>query len=111
MMYLSSYHINFEPIKNDFFLYGNHDLLATNFQLDQETYAHLCSQLNMKKIEMTYVIHCPNSFGVAWTHNDGWKMVYSGDTMPCQGLVNIGKFFSYFYVEILPLKMWASLFT
>lgn len=53
----------------------------------------------MKKIDMTYVIHCPNSFGVAWTHVDGWKLVYSGDTMPCSGLVEIGKcslFFEYF---------------
>ncbi|KAK3890834.1 hypothetical protein Pcinc_005239 [Petrolisthes cinctipes] len=90
MIYLSSYHINFEPIINDFTLYGNQNLLSTNFQLDHESYTNVCSQLDMKKIEMTFVIHCPNSFGVAWTHNDGWKIVYSGDTMPCKGLVNIG---------------------
>lgn len=70
---------------------ANHKLLAQNFALEKELYEDLCSQLDMKRIDMTYVIHCPNSFGVAWTHVDGWKLVYSGDTMPCSGLVEIGE--------------------
>jgi ribonuclease Z len=32
------------------------------------------------------VLHCPEAFGVIITHNDGWKLVYSGDTQPCPAL-------------------------
>lgn len=93
MAYLSSYHTNFEHILHDFTLIGNQRLLSNDLKLDQESYDNLCSQLDMKRIDLTFVIHCPNSFGVAWTHKDGWKLVYSGDTMPCKGLVDIGKLF------------------
>lgn len=91
LAYLISYHANFEPVLQDFSLIANHNFLAQNFTLEKDHYEELCSQLDMKKIDMTYVIHCPNSFGVAWTHVDGWKLVYSGDTMPCSGLVEIGQ--------------------
>ncbi|XP_042858689.1 ribonuclease Z, mitochondrial-like [Penaeus japonicus] len=91
LAYLISYHANFEPVLQDFSLIANHKLLAQNFALEKDLYEDLCSQLDMKRIDMTYVIHCPNSFGVAWTHVDGWKLVYSGDTMPCSGLVEIGQ--------------------
>lgn len=97
MAYLISYHANFEPVLQDFSLIANHKLLAQNFILEKDLYEELCSQLDMKKIDMTYVIHCPNSFGVAWTHVDGWKLVYSGDTMPCSGLVEIGEYSLCFY--------------
>nr|XP_045597729.1 ribonuclease Z, mitochondrial-like isoform X1 [Procambarus clarkii] len=91
MAYLASYHANFEPIMQNFTLIGNQRLLSDDLNLDQEIYNNLCSHLDMKAISMTFVIHCQNSFGVALTHKNGWKLVYSGDTMPCQGLVDIGK--------------------
>ncbi|XP_045128370.1 ribonuclease Z, mitochondrial-like isoform X1 [Portunus trituberculatus] len=91
MAYLKSYNENFEPILEDFTIIWNQNLLYNDFTLGKEDYKKLCSQLDMKDISMTYVIHCPNSFGVAWSHVNGWKIVYSGDTMPCKGLVDIGK--------------------
>ena len=91
MAYLKSYNENFEPILEDFTIIYNQNLLYNDFTMGQEDYRKLCSQLDMKDISMTYVVHCPNSFGVAWTHANGWKIVYSGDTMPCKGLVEIGK--------------------
>ena len=36
------------------------------------------------------VNHVPNSYGVSITHKSGWKLVYSGDTTPCQRLVEAG---------------------
>ena len=30
-------------------------------------------------------------FGVIITHGDGWKLAYSGDTMPCDKFVEAGK--------------------
>ncbi|XP_071519482.1 ribonuclease Z, mitochondrial-like [Panulirus ornatus] len=91
MAYLRSYHANFEHILHDFTIIWNQRLLSNDMKLDKEDYDNLCSQLDMKRIDMTFVIHCPNSFGVAWTHKDDWKLVYSGDTMPCKGLVDIGQ--------------------
>ncbi|XP_033106695.1 zinc phosphodiesterase ELAC protein 2-like isoform X2 [Anneissia japonica] len=50
----------------------------------------LLKKLNLTKFETVPVIHCANAYGVAITHQDGWKIVYSGDTMPCQALVEAG---------------------
>uniref|UniRef100_A0A672VBL1 Zinc phosphodiesterase ELAC protein 2 n=1 Tax=Strigops habroptila TaxID=2489341 RepID=A0A672VBL1_STRHB len=37
------------------------------------------------------VQHCKNAFACAMIHKSGWKVVYSGDTMPCMALVQMGK--------------------
>ncbi|KAF5911906.1 hypothetical protein HPG69_015884 [Diceros bicornis minor] len=37
------------------------------------------------------VRHCKHAFGCALVHTSGWKVVYSGDTMPCEALVQMGK--------------------
>ncbi|KAK7066336.1 Zinc phosphodiesterase ELAC protein 2 [Halocaridina rubra] len=89
--YLASYHTNFEPILQDFTLVGNQRFLSQDFRGGNENYDSICSALEMRAIDMTYVIHCPSSFGVAWTHKDGWKIAYSGDTMPCEDFVRIGQ--------------------
>ena len=48
------------------------------------------------------VEHCPNAFGVSMTHTDGFKLVFSGDTMPCQRLVTAGLgAFLYFLDRVL----------
>ncbi|XP_006815703.1 zinc phosphodiesterase ELAC protein 2-like [Saccoglossus kowalevskii] len=50
----------------------------------------LHTQLNLEKMETVTVNHFAQPHGLAITHRDGWKIVYSGDTMPCNGLVDIG---------------------
>ncbi|KAK9709421.1 hypothetical protein K7432_009066 [Basidiobolus ranarum] len=47
--------------------------------------------LNLKEIKTTDVIHCPWSYGISLEHSDGWKLVYSGDTRPCDKLVQLGQ--------------------
>ncbi|XP_010137201.1 PREDICTED: zinc phosphodiesterase ELAC protein 2 [Buceros rhinoceros silvestris] len=37
------------------------------------------------------VQHCRNAFACSVIHKSGWKVVYSGDTMPCMALVQMGK--------------------
>uniref|UniRef100_A0A8C3T6K5 Zinc phosphodiesterase ELAC protein 2 n=1 Tax=Chelydra serpentina TaxID=8475 RepID=A0A8C3T6K5_CHESE len=37
------------------------------------------------------VRHCKNAFACSMKHTSGWKIVYSGDTMPCEALVRMGK--------------------
>ncbi|KAF9107465.1 hypothetical protein BGX27_008728 [Mortierella sp. AM989] len=43
------------------------------------------------EISTVDVIHCPWSYGISMTHKDGWKIVYSGDTRPCENLVEAGQ--------------------
>lgn len=111
MPYLISYHANFEPVLQDFTHIFNQNLLHNEFVMDGDDYKNLCSMLDMKKISTTYVLHCPNAFGVAWTHIDGWKIVYSGDTMPCKGLVEIGELlYSILDVSLTPYDSYLTLF-
>uniref|UniRef100_A0A8D8W545 Zinc phosphodiesterase ELAC protein 2 n=1 Tax=Cacopsylla melanoneura TaxID=428564 RepID=A0A8D8W545_9HEMI len=58
--------------------------------LDQDTIS-LLSSLGLSSLTTCLVHHCPNAFGVALTTLSGHKITYSGDTMPCDGLVSIGK--------------------
>lgn len=46
------------------------------------------------------VRHCKNAFGCSMVHKSGWKVVYSGDTMPCAALVDMGELCIEFYITI-----------
>lgn len=37
------------------------------------------------------VEHCPDAWSVALQHNEGWGLVYSGDTRPCETVVKLGQ--------------------
>lgn len=84
--WLKMYHYNFEPIRNYFQLVGAASLFTG--KIPDPT---LMSRLNLKSIVTTHVRHCPNAFGVSLTTADGFKLTYSGDTMPCQALIDIGQ--------------------
>ncbi|CAG8512684.1 10664_t:CDS:10 [Acaulospora morrowiae] len=47
--------------------------------------------IGLKSVESVEAIHCPSSYGISVEHLDGWKIVYSGDTRPCDDLVRVGK--------------------
>ncbi|XP_049600942.1 zinc phosphodiesterase ELAC protein 2 [Syngnathus scovelli] len=51
----------------------------------------LLEKNDLEKFETCTVRHCKNAFGCSLTHRSGWKVVFSGDTMPCDALVHIGK--------------------
>ena len=36
------------------------------------------------------VDHCSEAYGLILKHQHGWKIVYSGDTRPCPGLIKAG---------------------
>ena len=38
------------------------------------------------------VDHHTEAYGIVLSHKDGWKITYSGDTEPCQNLVDAGEF-------------------
>ncbi|TIB94212.1 hypothetical protein E3Q19_00555 [Wallemia mellicola] len=47
--------------------------------------------LNLKDVKTALVKHRCKCHGGIFESNDGWKVVYSGDTMPCDSLVEAGK--------------------
>nr|XP_014350010.1 PREDICTED: zinc phosphodiesterase ELAC protein 2-like [Latimeria chalumnae] len=51
----------------------------------------LLTKLDLETFQTCMVHHCKNAFACAMVHNSGWKLVYSGDTMPCDRLIQMGK--------------------
>lgn len=45
----------------------------------------------LKQVQPSRVLHCPQAHGVVITSNHGWKVTYSGDCRPTAGLVADGK--------------------
>lgn len=91
--WLHLYNKFFEKIRDAYQLLPNVQFLRQNADaLETSVLASEVKQvLQLQQIQTTFVRHCPNAFGVALTHSSGWKITYSGDTMPCNNLVEIGK--------------------
>ncbi|KAM6174173.1 zinc phosphodiesterase ELAC protein 2 isoform 2-T2 [Erethizon dorsatum] len=51
----------------------------------------LLETCDLKEFQTCLVRHCKHAFGCALVHTTDWKVVYSGDTMPCEALVQMGK--------------------
>lgn len=51
----------------------------------------LLQACDLGEFQTCLVRHCKHAFGCALVHTSGWKLVYSGDTMPCEALVQMGK--------------------
>ncbi|KAI8985218.1 beta-lactamase-like protein [Pilobolus umbonatus] len=51
----------------------------------------LKSSLGLSSIQAIEVEHCRWAYGLSIEHKLGWKLVYSGDTRPCNALVDQGK--------------------
>ncbi|KAM3863989.1 zinc phosphodiesterase ELAC protein 2 [Diretmus argenteus] len=46
---------------------------------------------DLEKFQTCPVRHCKNAYACSITHQSGWKLAFSGDTMPCDALAHIGK--------------------
>ena len=66
-------------------------MLAGPFYYTFEDAAGRVSVQGMKEVGMVPVDHVPYSYGVVLEHASGWKLVYSGDTRPCQRLITAGQ--------------------
>ncbi|CAI9558566.1 unnamed protein product [Staurois parvus] len=51
----------------------------------------LLEMYQFEKFQTCFVRHCKMAFGCAVIHQSGWKLVFSGDTMPCEALIKMGK--------------------
>ncbi|KAK7466640.1 hypothetical protein BaRGS_00037248, partial [Batillaria attramentaria] len=91
--WLHFYHDHVEPVKPMFRHLPHQKLLPhmTELPENKEMLAEVLQQISLSHYEPVEVDHCPNAFGVSMVHQDGWKLVFSGDTMPCERLVKAGK--------------------
>ncbi|GMH40785.1 hypothetical protein BSKO_08689 [Bryopsis sp. KO-2023] len=55
-----------------------------------EMFDEVKRELGLKEIDSFLVKHCSNAFGVSIESNN-WKVVFSGDSMPCESLVKAAK--------------------
>uniref|UniRef100_A0A182S923 Zinc phosphodiesterase ELAC protein 2 n=1 Tax=Anopheles maculatus TaxID=74869 RepID=A0A182S923_9DIPT len=94
--WLRLYDCRFESIHKDYTLVKNADLLENPIKDER------LLEMGIKEIATCRVRHCPHSFGVALTvvslgtHPDtnivgDVKITYSGDTMPCESLIALGR--------------------
>ncbi|KAI0292916.1 hypothetical protein BC826DRAFT_1017511 [Russula brevipes] len=51
----------------------------------------LCQALGLQRLNAIDVLHRTKAFGLVMTHQDGWRLVYSGDTMPSNALAQAGE--------------------
>ncbi|KAI9511638.1 hypothetical protein F5148DRAFT_993525 [Russula earlei] len=51
----------------------------------------MCYALGLQRLNTVDVLHRTKAFGLVLTHQDGWRLVYSGDTMPSETLVQAGE--------------------
>ncbi|XP_041978360.1 ribonuclease Z, mitochondrial isoform X2 [Aricia agestis] len=90
MSWLTMYDQQFEKIRGDFMLIPNQNLLESKDTVTEDTLTPaLLADIGVRRVVTCLVAHCPNAFGVA-VHLPDHKITYSGDTIPCEDLVNIG---------------------
>ncbi|KAI3359484.1 hypothetical protein L3Q82_013880 [Scortum barcoo] len=94
MMWLSQYHDHCEEIlKHVNFIPNN--LLCDGAEVPmQKTKSFIQALLkknDLEKFQTCTVRHCMNAFACSFTHRSGWKLAFSGDTMPCDAFVQTGK--------------------
>ncbi|CAH1109294.1 unnamed protein product [Psylliodes chrysocephalus] len=90
MTWLSFYDRCFESIMSEFELVPNDSLMQGGNLLTKVAKNTICDNLYITDINTCAVRHCPNAFGVSIICRNGYKLTYSGDTMPSDSLVNLG---------------------
>uniref|UniRef100_A0A665TJJ6 Zinc phosphodiesterase ELAC protein 2 n=1 Tax=Echeneis naucrates TaxID=173247 RepID=A0A665TJJ6_ECHNA len=92
MMWLNQYHDSCGEILNHI-RYVNTSECLLQFEhrspsvFNNTQFVFVC----LSQFQTCLVRHCKNAFACSFTHRSGWKLAFSGDTMPCDGFVRIGK--------------------
>uniref|UniRef100_A0A5S8Q2I0 Zinc phosphodiesterase ELAC protein 2 n=1 Tax=Xenopus tropicalis TaxID=8364 RepID=A0A5S8Q2I0_XENTR len=79
------HHMNLIPAK--YLTDGTEALSLKNKNL----LASFLEAYQLEQFQTCLVRHCRNAYACSVVHRSGWKLVYSGDTMPCDALVQMGK--------------------
>ncbi|KAH3801711.1 hypothetical protein DPMN_155372 [Dreissena polymorpha] len=74
-------------ISQDFEFIPHSVLLNANHTAREGLLQQVKTRLCLTDLQLCQVLHTKSSAGLVMQHNDGWKLVYSGDTMPCETLV------------------------
>ncbi|XP_012736274.2 zinc phosphodiesterase ELAC protein 2 [Fundulus heteroclitus] len=94
MTWLGQYHDYCEEILSHFNHIPNRFLCDDAEPTKAKTHSFIQAMLkknNLEKFQTCVVRHCKNAFACSFVHQSGWKLAFSGDTMPCDAFVNIGK--------------------
>eukprot|EP00076_Gallus_gallus_P046780 XP_415584.4 zinc phosphodiesterase ELAC protein 2 [Gallus gallus] len=94
MPWLHEYHNNCESILRDIKMISCQSLVKGCENIKSKTKWFITSLLesyDLAEFQTCEVQHCKNAFACSVIHKSGWKVVYSGDTMPCMALVRMGK--------------------
>ncbi|XP_020496658.2 zinc phosphodiesterase ELAC protein 2 [Labrus bergylta] len=94
MTWLNQYHAHCEEILQHISLIPNRSLFdgaETPWPKTQSLIKALLEKNDLEKFQTCFVRHCRNAFACSFTHRSGWKLAFSGDTMPCDAFVHIGK--------------------
>ncbi|GBN61385.1 Zinc phosphodiesterase ELAC protein 2 [Araneus ventricosus] len=76
----------YEPLSSKVRIFPCKNLVSEN-----ENHLKLSPFLKGIKLLTVPVNHCENAYGIVLQQGSEWKIVYSGDTLPCQKLVEAGK--------------------
>ncbi|XP_066188238.1 zinc phosphodiesterase ELAC protein 2 [Sylvia atricapilla] len=94
MPWLHEYHNHCEEILGDIQMIPSQSLVkgCENIRPNaKEFLSSLLESYDLAEFQTCEVQHCKNAFACSVIHKSGWKVVYSGDTMPCMALVQMGK--------------------
>uniref|UniRef100_A0A8B9CQ05 Zinc phosphodiesterase ELAC protein 2 n=1 Tax=Anser brachyrhynchus TaxID=132585 RepID=A0A8B9CQ05_9AVES len=94
MPWLYEYHNHCEEILGDIKMVTSQSLVKGCENIKPKVKGFVSSLLeiyDLAEFQTCEVQHCKNAFACSMIHKSGWKVVYSGDTMPCMALVKMGK--------------------
>lgn len=91
LYYLISYNKYFEPISDTFTFVSNELFIKEKYNQETDEKIKILKDFGIKSFETCFVHHCSFAYGMSVTVENNFKITYSGDTMPCQSLVNVGK--------------------
>ncbi|TRY95749.1 hypothetical protein DNTS_022143 [Danionella cerebrum] len=91
MTWLNRYHMQCEEVTHHISFIPAIKLChgSKKYAADSDLIQKLLKKNQLSKFQTCLARHCASSFCCSIDHVSGWKLVYSGDTMPCEGLVSI----------------------
>ncbi|NWW71347.1 RNZ2 protein, partial [Climacteris rufus] len=95
MPWLHEYHNHCEEILGDIKMIPSQSLVKGCENIRPKANGFVSSLLesyDLAEFQTCEVQHCKNAFACSVIHKSGWKVVYSGDTMPCMALVQMGRY-------------------
>uniref|UniRef100_A0A8C2WIV8 Zinc phosphodiesterase ELAC protein 2 n=1 Tax=Cyclopterus lumpus TaxID=8103 RepID=A0A8C2WIV8_CYCLU len=84
MTWLNQYHDYCEEILDHINFIPNKVLVGGGEMPKQRTQSFI-------QFQTCTVRHCKNAYACSFSHRSGWKLAFSGDTMPCDAFVHAGK--------------------